>query len=166
VSSISSSVCAAAAAGAAAQVAARVHELAGLDISSADGIRRTASAVRLRQLISADVGGGMLELYWLPAMEAVRQWGSLHDITRRLLNHTWATHRGSFKPPAGERVQVDQVLSLSHLHTLLGRSGRRPLGTATQSLRHGDPITATHSHIARRAHPLVRHHARLSCWRV
>ena len=74
----------------AAQVAERVHELAGLDISSADGIRRTASAVRLRQLISADVGGGMLELYWLPSMEAVRTWPALHEITSQLLAETCA----------------------------------------------------------------------------
>ena len=42
----------------------------------------------LRRLVSGGVGGGMLELYWLPSMEAVRTWPALHEITSQLLAET------------------------------------------------------------------------------
>ena len=44
----------------------------------------------LRRLVSGGVGGGMLELYWLPSMEAVRTWPALHEITSQLLAETCA----------------------------------------------------------------------------
>eukprot|EP01047_Picozoa_sp_COSAG01_P024828 COSAG01_NODE_1549_length_9945_cov_568.576376_2_plen_377_part_00 len=44
------------------------------------------------------------------------------------------------------RIAVCQLVGCdsthTHAHTVLGRSGCRPLGTATQTPRHGDPITA------------------------
>lgn len=54
---------------------------------------RSVSADALRKLTSAGVGGGMLELYWLPAMDRIRELPELLAVTRQLLRATWVSNK-------------------------------------------------------------------------
>ena len=77
---------------------------------------------RLQRAFSPD-GSGMLELYWLPAMEAARQAPALLRITQRLY--------------AAARLGANR----RRAHNLSSHRSSPPL-TATH--RHSLPLTATH----------------------
>ena len=92
----------------AAQVRAYIRERHGLDVDSlpAPELRRSQKSAedlsleigtqisedlsleRLKRAFSPD-GSGMLEIFWLSAMEEARQTPALIAITRRLYAHTW-----------------------------------------------------------------------------
>ena len=80
---------------AAAGVREHLHQRHGLDVSSEDALSRTLTLPRLVRAFSPD-GSGMIEAYWLAAMEQCRQTPSLLEITRRLYAQTWGA--ASVKP--------------------------------------------------------------------
>ena len=77
----------------AADVRAYMRSRHGLDV---DDLAKTLSIERLRRAFSPD-GSGMLEVYWLQAMEEARQTPSLINITRRLYARTWASGQPTFR---------------------------------------------------------------------
>jgi hypothetical protein len=61
-----------------------------------DDLNETLTMNRLSAAFSPD-GSGMVEMYWLPAMEAVRQDPRLHEITLQLFSATWGAAARGFK---------------------------------------------------------------------
>ena len=90
----------------AAQVRAYIRERHGLDVESLPGsdpsleigtqISEDISLERLKRAFSPD-GSGMLEIFWLSAMEEARQTPALIAITRRLYAHTWGAPSALFR---------------------------------------------------------------------
>lgn len=61
-----------------------------------DDLHQTLTLKRLSAAFSPD-GSGMVEMYWLPAMEAVRQHPPLHEITQQLFAATWGAGTRGFR---------------------------------------------------------------------
>ena len=82
-----------------------------MELTTPEAIQRSVTASGLRRLIASGVGGGMLELYWLKTMDAVRTWPALHEVNVSLLASTWGTNKGTFKArSAEERIGAGQEL--------------------------------------------------------
>jgi len=73
----------------------RAHLLAKHEIEL-DALKETLTLSRLTSAFSPD-GSGMIELYWLHSMDAVRQSETLHEITLQLFAATWGAAAPGFK---------------------------------------------------------------------
>eukprot|EP00300_Choanocystis_sp_HF-7_P009625 c16538_g1_i2.p1 GENE.c16538_g1_i2~~c16538_g1_i2.p1 ORF type:complete len:742 (+),score=93.43 c16538_g1_i2:234-2228(+) len=82
------------------EIAEAVQQHAGFDLK---GNLEDLTVQSLSKVTSAH-GGGMLELYWLPGMERIRQSATLHTITRELLRATW----GAFSRPKKHNTTTEQ----------------------------------------------------------
>ena len=75
------------------EVKAHLLKRHGVDLAD---LRGSLSAARMQRAFSPD-GSGMIELYWLAAMEEARQHPALLAATQRLYAHTWARSAPGFK---------------------------------------------------------------------
>ena len=78
-----------------------------IDMSSHDSIRSTLTLPRLKRLISS-YGSGMVELFWLPGMDAIRTDPHVYSVFASLLEGTWATG-----------IRPFQNSGIEHSHRLL-----------------------------------------------
>mmetsp|Transcript_50509 Transcript_50509/g.83708 ORF Transcript_50509/g.83708 Transcript_50509/m.83708 type:complete len:744 (-) Transcript_50509:304-2535(-) len=77
----------------ASEVTVHLRDRHGLDLAD---LRGCLTLPKLQRAFSPD-GSGMLELYWLPAMEETRQTPSLFQITHQLYSKTWAQGAHGFR---------------------------------------------------------------------
>eukprot|EP00301_Raphidiophrys_heterophryoidea_P007745 c12959_g1_i2.p1 GENE.c12959_g1_i2~~c12959_g1_i2.p1 ORF type:complete len:391 (-),score=85.43 c12959_g1_i2:440-1585(-) len=97
------------------QIATKVKEISQVDIlSPLESMHIGMSVASLAKVIGPH-GAGMVELYWLPAMEAVRELPELHAIASRLFNETWGSQKvpAFVRPRNSEREEISNTTKLA-----------------------------------------------------
>ena len=80
-----------------AQIADFVKRRYAVDMASDASLRSTLSSLtQLKRMVSS-YGAGMVELFWLPAMDHIRTDPDVYGVFSALLKGTWATHRKPFQ---------------------------------------------------------------------
>jgi hypothetical protein len=91
-----------------AQIDAFLRSRYSIDMSTHETIRASLTLSRLRRMISS-YGSGMVELFWLQGMDAIRTDPHVYSVFASLLEGTWAAGKRPFQNSAG----------IEHAHRLL-----------------------------------------------
>ncbi len=86
-----------------------IRHHSGVDVEAIDaGDYDSVSSKSVATVVSPGHGGGMVELYWIPAVENLRQCPVLHDIIRTLFLETWCSGLEGFKHAKSDVLRLSR----------------------------------------------------------